>query len=62
MFQRRHYKILAKILNKRLIILENTGEMYFDDLVHSFIKELTIDNPRFDKVKFIAECYREELK
>ena len=57
MFQRRHYKILAKILNKAQYHQEMTGGC-FDDLVSMFIIELRKDNPRFDVSKFEKECYR----
>ena len=59
MFQRRHYKVLAKILNKAQTHTEMTGGC-FDGLVSLFTKELRNDNPRFDVSKFETECYKEE--
>ena len=59
MFQRRHYKVLAKILSKSQTITEMTGGCH-DTLVSMFIRELRKDNPRFDASKFEKECYRTE--
>lgn len=56
MFQRRHYKVLAKILNKAQHHTEMTGGC-FDEVVCLFMIELRKDNPRFDTGKFEKECY-----
>jgi hypothetical protein len=60
MLQRRHYKIIAEILNKYFVHLENTGDMYFDDLVELFMTELMKDNPRFNGDKFRNAAYGDE--
>ena len=60
MLQRRHYKVIAEILNKYFAIHENTGELYFDDLVKLFIEELEKDNPNFNSDKFRNAAYGDE--
>jgi|TARA_Y100000114_G_scaffold156068_1_gene181925 hypothetical protein len=62
MFQRRHYKLLAKILGK---VIKNDlyhGRINYHGMMRTICTELKNNNSNFDHDRFMQAINEEELK
>ncbi len=51
LFQRRHYEIIANVINDVLV-----DEMPPLDLITALADKFEVDNPKFDRSKFFNAC------